>query len=131
MASILLVEDDDLVRQSVALQLETAGHVVTMARHGGEGLAALQNPGIELVVTDILMPEVEGVAFIMSIRKAGHTMPIIAISGGTLRTGRTSEGLSTDYLAIAAKLGATRTLPKPFGPSQLLALVDDCLNLPG
>ncbi len=125
MATILLVDDDDLVSATVRRQLETAAHAVTRARHGGEGLAALSGKTFDLVITDILMPDVEGLEFIRSIRGRGLGLPIIAITGGAVRAGIVRD---VDYLDVSLKLGATAMIRKPFSSRQLLSAVDDCLK---
>ncbi|BCW88680.1 Transcriptional activator protein CzcR [Alphaproteobacteria bacterium SO-S41] len=125
MASVLLVEDDPLVSETIRSQLEFAGHDVTLARHGGEGLKALETgTAFDLVISDLLMPEVEGIEFIMTIRRQRNAVPIIAITGGVPRAGATKD---VDYLELSSKLGATAIIRKPFTRKQLLAVVDECL----
>lgn len=124
MARILLVEDDEMVRETMQRQLENAGHDVLTARHGGEGLKAVEAGGLDLIVSDILMPEVEGIEFIMAVRRSGDMVPIIAITGGLPRAG---AGRGIDYLDLSAKLGASAIIRKPFTGRQLLQVVDDCL----
>lgn len=125
MAKILLVEDDELVRETMRNQLEHAGHAVTIARHGGEGLKAIVADKFNLIISDILMPEVEGIEFIMAVRREGLKVPIIAITGGLPRAG---GGRNIDYLDLSAKLGASAIIRKPFTGKQLLQLVTECLE---
>ncbi len=112
----VLVIDDEAVRQTIALLLEDAGIEVVQAADGKEGLRAFQRARPDLIVTDIIMPEKEGIQTIIDIRKQDPKLPIIAISGG----GRIGN---TDFLQIAARLGASTTLPKPFDPEVLVGLV--------
>lgn len=119
MARILLIDDEALVRETMRMTLSEAGHAVTVATDGAEGLRLTLELRPDLIVTDIVMPAQEGIETIMAIRKAKLTMPIIAISGGN--TGK------VDFLQAAAALGATKVLRKPFGGASLLALVNECL----
>jgi len=113
---VLVIDDDVAVRQTIALLLEDAGIEVLQAADGMEGLKVFQRSRPDLIVTDIIMPEKEGIQTILDIRKLDQKLPIIAISGG----GRIGN---TDFLEIAARLGATVTLPKPFDPEVLIDMV--------
>ncbi len=119
MARILVVEDDEDVRDVVCAMLESAGHTVTHAPHGSRGLRLLDDD-VDLVVTDLLMPEADGLEVIMAAARRGTRLPVIAISGG----GRVR---AEDYLRTAARLGATTTLAKPFTREQLLSAVEEAL----
>ena len=113
---VCVIDDDVAVRQTIALLLEDAGIEVVQAGDGKEGFRAFQRARPDLIVTDIIMPEKEGIQTIIDIRKQDPKLPIIAISGG----GRIGN---TDFLEIAARLGASTTLPKPFDPEVLVGLV--------
>jgi CheY-like chemotaxis protein len=113
---VLVIDDDVAVRQTIALLLEDVGIEVVQAADGKEGLRAFLRSRPDLIVTDIIMPEKEGIQTLIDIRKADRHLPIIAISGG----GRIGN---TDFLEIAARLGASTTLPKPFDPEVLVDLV--------
>jgi CheY-like chemotaxis protein len=113
---VLVIDDDVAVRQTIALLLEDAGIEVVQAADGKEGFRAFQRARPDLIVTDIIMPEKEGIQTIIDIRKQDPKLPIIAISGG----GRIGNN---DFLEIAARLGASTTLPKPFDPEVLVGLV--------
>lgn len=122
MPTVLLVDDDELVRETVAGMLADRGYEVLKAVHGREALGMLsRNPNIEAIILDIMMPEMEGIEALREIRKGWPKMPVIMISGGD-RSGW------TDALDMASKLGADRTLPKPFTPSQLIAEVEGALG---
>lgn len=125
MALILVVDDDALVAETIGIHLTGAGHEVVFAAHGGDALKQLKRRAVDLVVTDILMPEVEGIGFIRAARLQGVKVPIIAMSGGSVRDARVG---GYDYLKMALSLGATRTLSKPFGRVQFLDEVNGCLN---
>ena len=113
---VLVIDDDVAVRQTIALLLEDAGIGVTQAADGKEGLRCFQRARPDVIVTDIIMPEKEGIQTNADIRKQDAKLPIIAISGG----GRIGN---TDFLEIASKLGATVTLAKPFDPEILVTLI--------
>jgi DNA-binding response OmpR family regulator len=126
MARILLIDDDDAVRASVESTLRRAGHSVKPARNGREALAFFGNDSFDLIVTDLVMPEMEGIETIREFRKAGNSTPILAMSGG----GQYST--TTPYLDAAQKLGADAALHKPFSADQLRATVDRLTaSLPG
>jgi CheY-like chemotaxis protein len=117
MASILLIDDMPAVRRAIATVLRSAGHQVTEASDGEEGLAAARSTSHDLVITDILMPKLDGTAVVMALTSANPRPKVLAISGGS---GALSE---TDALRLAA-LRADATLPKPFENHELLATVD-------
>jgi CheY-like chemotaxis protein len=121
MASILVVDDDDLVRETVRQMLESAGHQVIEARNGHEALSAANKNSVALVVTDIIMPDMEGIATIRELRAQNPELKIIAMSGGDRRA-------RVDYLDLAKKLGAHHTLPKPFRRDDMLSAVRSALS---
>ncbi len=82
MARILLIDDDDSVRTMLRLTLAHFGHTVIEARNGKEGLELFQHANADLVITDIVMPEKEGLEVLMELRKKHPPVKIIAISGG-------------------------------------------------
>jgi len=123
MAKILLVDDDVLVRDSLHFALTHAGHDVTTAGNGDEGLAAIARETFDLVILDMLMPEREGIETIREIRKTRKDLPVLAMSGGD-KTGW------SDFLRMATVLGANDTLAKPFTATQLLERVDRLLAGP-
>jgi DNA-binding response OmpR family regulator len=112
MPRILLIEDDDAVRDTLHEILKQLGYDVKEARDGKQGLALFKAAGADVVITDIVMPEMEGMQVIRELRQIDPAVKIIAMSGG----GRQS---AQDYLKVARILGAVRILPKPF-PSQIL-----------
>ncbi len=116
MKRILLVDDDFMLRTSLADILADSGYEVSEATNGNQGLAALEREPFDLVVLDILMPERDGLETIREIRKRWLTLPVLAISAGDA-TGR------SDYLGVAAQFGANETMAKPFPPTRLLERV--------
>jgi DNA-binding response OmpR family regulator len=112
MARILLVDDEATVRELFALVLQLDAHEVTMVADGVQALEAIDESVFDLVITDLIMPDKEGIETIMEIRRLRPSLKIIAMSGG----GRGSAG---DYLAMASELGAARALEKPFSNTEL------------
>jgi CheY-like chemotaxis protein len=121
-ATILLVEDDDGVRSLLHKALVAAGHEVEDAANGDIALAAYRRQPRDLVITDLVMPEKDGLETIIALRRINPTAKIIAISGG----GRTL-GLGQLYLDTAQSIGASRILAKPFTSAALLRAVSDVL----
>lgn len=113
---ILVIDDDTLVRNMVRDILSDAGYEVIIASNGREGLAVLGREPIGVVVTDILMPEKEGVETILEIKKSWPSVGVVAMSGG----GRTGN---LHPLKIARSAGASAILTKPFEPDDLLKAV--------
>jgi len=102
MARILVVDDEDLVRLTLRQMLEAGGHEVIEAANGKQGVALEAENPVDLVVTDIIMPEQEGIETIVQLRRKNPSLKIIAISGG----GRMKN---MDFLKIAANVGADAT----------------------
>jgi len=121
LSSILIIDDDPRILEMLQEVLSEAGHVCQCVPDGSDGLKALARTEFDLVVTDLIMPRMEGVETIMTMRERGHKMPILAISGGS-RSG-------CDFLPIAAGTGATRTLSKPFSMRQFLDVVVELLGV--
>jgi DNA-binding response OmpR family regulator len=118
---ILVIEDNAVVRNTMMRILQSAGYDVVIANDGLQGVAAFRREQPDLVISDIIMPEQEGIATIRQILGENPGTKIIAISGG----GRIGN---TDFLQIAKKMGASDALPKPFDPDELLSRVTTCLN---
>jgi CheY-like chemotaxis protein len=116
MALILVIDDTATMRQLVRRMLERATHTVLEAEDGEAGLSVLQRQGPDLVITDLIMPKMEGIETIQQIKRSSPGTKIIAMSG--------SDELNLD---AARKLGADAALAKPFGTAALLATVDRLL----
>jgi len=123
MARILVADDDSNLRAVLRLTLEHAGHHVVEAADGREAMARVRESEIDLVVTDMLMPEMDGLEAIQKLRALRPGIRIIGISGG----GRID---AKNYLTLAAKLGAARVLTKPFPMQDLVAAVAETLAAP-
>jgi DNA-binding NtrC family response regulator len=121
MAQILIIDDDDHARAVLRQALERAGHSVLEAADGREGLRVYCVSPAEIVITDILMPEQNGLETIMALRKEFPDVKIIAITGGG-KTGR------MDFLYVAERLGALYTFHKPFELRELMDAVHELLR---
>lgn len=121
MARILIIDDEAPVRNMLRQMLEKEGYEVAEAEDGKVGMRRYAEHPPDLVITDILMPEKEGIETILALRKADPGVKIIAISGGG-RTGR------LDVLPVAKAFGALRTLAKPFTRDELLGAVRSVLG---
>lgn len=120
--TVLVVDDDTQFRGYLAELLDSQGFRVLQAENGKEGLEMYRRHHPALIITDIVMPEEEGIGMIWHIRRDTTTVPIIAVSGG-------NRGYGEDYLRMAAKLGVNATLTKPFPHRDLLQLVGRLLGL--
>jgi len=121
MKKVLVIDDDALVRDTIVRILERKGYTVLVAADGVRGLRMFHAEHPDLVITDIIMPEKEGLETIREIRGKQPDTKIIAISGGA-RIG------NMDFLRMAGELGASEIMPKPFDPADLVNLVSRCLN---
>jgi CheY-like chemotaxis protein len=121
MAKILVIEDEDLVRLTVKKILQAAGHQVVEARSGLEGLASYKRSPCDLVITDLIMPDMDGVTTIKELKRDFPSARVIATSGG----GRTGN---LDFLKLADLYGADATLPKPYGAADLIKIVQKVLD---
>jgi CheY-like chemotaxis protein len=121
--SILVVDDEPGIRELLALMLEGAGHTVVAAEDGMQAPKILESQKIDVVITDLLMPERDGLEFITEVRKKHPEVKIIAMSGG----GRIARD---SYLRIAKNFGAHLLLEKPFSQSSVLAAVESVLVMP-
>ena len=113
---VLLIDDEDRIRELLATILTDADYDVMCASNGAEAMELMNDQSFDLVITDILMPEKEGVETIMELKRKTPETRIIALSGG----GRTKNFTP---LKIAARAGADMTLQKPIEPDDLVEAV--------
>lgn len=118
---VLLIDDEKMLRDVLRDAFVAAGYDVAVAANGAEGVRMFEEAPSDIIVTDVLMPDKDGLEVIMELRKRHPDLKIVAISGGD-RTG------NRRYLRIAKELGAARILPKPFRPKELLAVVEEVLG---
>ena len=121
MAEILVIDDDEIVNDMISQLLLEAGFGVASASNGKQGLQKLGEGAFDLVITDIVMPEMEGLETILEIHKKYPALPIIAVSGG----GRIGPD---QYLAMAQGFGARYVFRKPFDNALFLNSVSECLK---
>lgn len=119
MANILIVDDEELDRVLISSILETEGHEVTFASQGNVALKVLGEKRIDLVITDLVMPEFNGLRLIKEIREREPKARIIAISGA-----------APEQLDIAEDYGANKTLFKPVSWDKLMEAVNEVLTDP-
>jgi DNA-binding response OmpR family regulator len=120
MAKVLVIEDDQPLRELLCLMLQSAGHETVEAPDGTHGFARFAGERPDLVITDLVMPEREGIETIQQIRELDETLPIIAISG--------MWGGEFEPLADAKLLGASVALQKPIARRTLLEEVSKLLG---
>jgi YesN/AraC family two-component response regulator len=121
MQRILIIDDDDKLRTTLRSLLENAGYTVDEAEDGAQGLARFRENSADLVITDIVMPEREGLETIMELKREAPKLKIIAMSGGGKFT-------PNGYLRMAEKLGAVHTIAKPFTKDLVLSAVKEVLQ---
>ena len=121
MARIVVIEDDEMIRPLLVKVVELLGHEVFAEANGMAGLERVKACDPDVVITDMIMPEKEGVETIRELRRNFPAIKIIAISGG----GRIS---STDCLLLAKRFGAAYTLTKPFGRDELKLAIETVLG---
>jgi DNA-binding response OmpR family regulator len=120
---ILVIDDEPAVRYALTRILESNGFEVTTAPDGLRGMVQFRMCRPNLVITDLIMPEQEGMQTIAQMRRADPEVKILAISGG----GRL---VNVDFLQVARRLGADEVLAKPFDSQDLLFTVRRLLPMP-
>lgn len=118
---ILVIEDESAVRAVLYEVLASAGYRVLEAADGKEGLRLFETQAPDLVVTDMLMPEKDGIETIVEIRRKAPNIGIVAVSGG-------GRARNLDFLDFSKTVGATEVLAKPFTREQLLDAVHRALT---
>lgn len=121
MAAILVIEDVDTVRRSLSAELRRAGHLVTEAKNGREGMERLAHRAFDLVVVDVWMPEMDGITFLRQVKAAHPHTRFLAVSGGS------SLVPLAQTETLAETFGADAILYKPVEREPLLAQVDSLL----
>jgi CheY-like chemotaxis protein len=121
MATLLVIDDDDGMRRLMVRTLAAGEHRVIEAANGQQGLLLVREHKPDVVITDILMPQMEGIETIREIQEVAPETKIIAVSGGG-----TSHNLM--FLDVARAFGVAAVLAKPFRPAQLSEAVAKVLN---
>ena len=121
MTRVLLVDDDSIVLDTLCQILEGAGYEVQPASDGAMGLEYYRAQRSDVVITDVIMPEMDGIEFIRNLRLIDPLVKVIAISGGS------GKGYFENLEAVR-RLSPVAILPKPFAKATLLALIEKCLS---
>jgi CheY-like chemotaxis protein len=122
-SSILVIDDEPELRRIYVRALRSEGYDVHEANNGHEASRFLDQRSFDLVITDILMPDMDGFETINRIRQAKLNMPVLVVSGVT-------KVFDLDYLTMSRRLGATAALAKPVRVAELLEAVRNLLNSP-
>ncbi len=130
MTVVLLVDDDEVLLETLAEGLTAAGLTVLPVSKGSECLRTLELQPVDIVVSDIMMPDMDGIELIGQVRQRNQVLPIIAITGGYSDAPGVGRDDSGTYLRTAKILGATSTLSKPITPAKLLAEIRRCTTYP-
>lgn len=121
MKTILLIDDDPTVQKLFSMFLEKQGYEILQAENGKIGMRIIEQDQPDLVITDIMMPEMDGLEILLAIRKSSSDVPVIAISGGM-------RNLPINFLKQAKLFGAHYIFEKPVPLSVLLGAVEDLLE---
>jgi CheY-like chemotaxis protein len=126
MARILIIDDDASVRSATMIALEASGFEVVAVADGKSGIGAVEEQQFDVVIVDLFMPGMDGLATTTAIRKISPHMPIITASG--FMFGRACPEMP-NFQAMAEEAGATAALYKPFRPKELLQAVQKAIDL--
>ncbi|MBS4047814.1 MAG: response regulator [Ferrovibrio sp.] len=121
MAHLLVIDDNPEFREILRRHLEANGHSVTLATNGEQGLELLGQGNFDIVLTDILMPQRDGVEVLREAKRRWPDLPVIAISGGGWIG-------ANELLGMAERLGADKVLQKPVRREDLIQAVDEALS---
>lgn len=121
MTKILLIDDEFQIRELLKRYLIRAGYEVWEAGNGEEGIRCFRDQAPDLVITDLIMPEKDGLECILTFKKIAPDTKIIAMSGGGL-------GKPEGYLSLAQKMGASRVFTKPFELKEILNAVRELVG---
>lgn len=125
MARILVIDDDRGVRTAIQTVLEHKGFEVHVVDDGRAGIKLVKDESFDLLIVDVFMPGMDGLETIRLVHEHKPELPIVVMSGLSFGS---SPAPAPDFLSMATKLGAVRSLKKPFRPRDLLAVIADCLE---
>jgi len=123
MAKILVVDDEEPIRTLVSKIVAKDGHEIMEAENGVHACKSFQDADIDLIITDLVMPEQNGIEMIIQLKKTHPAVKVIAISGGSGFSGQ------IDLLSVAKLLGAKHIIKKPFTVDQIREAVNDTLGI--
>jgi len=121
MKTILIIDDNEAIRETLGIFFKEKGFNVLTAGDGNKGMALLNDNHVDLVILDMIMPEKDGVETLQDLKKFSSKIPTIAISGGR-------EIPPEFYLKTAKELGAKYTFRKPFDRNDILFAVNEALK---
>jgi len=121
MATVLVIDDDEMIREVVRRALERAGHEVLEAAEGSEGLSRLRGSAVDLMIVDVMMPKKGGIETLMELRNSRPGMKTIVI------TGKVDAG-SASFKNLIHAFGVKRVFQKPFDLEELVAAVQTILG---
>ena len=119
---ILVIDDDESMRKSLSRILERHGYDVSTAMDGREGLKKFEGGGIDLILTDIFMPDSDGLDVLLRLKKEKSNVKIISMSGGSKTLGQ-----SDVFLNLAKDFGSHHAIKKPFSNDELLSVIKSLL----
>ena len=117
MPQVLVVEGDPLVRSVLTRLLQRDGYEFQAAGSGREALERIESANFDLIVTDVTIPDMDGMELVRAVRELGHSVPIVAVAGGG---GRVDEEA---LLTIARELGEVEVVPQPFNLDHIRAVL--------
>jgi CheY-like chemotaxis protein len=121
---VLVVDDDPMVCVAIEVCLQRQGFEVTVSDGGEAGVRALETGSFDVMLVDIFMPHMRGFESIRIFHERAPTIPLVAMSGYAFAN---LDSPAPDFLRMALELGAARCLRKPFTPSALLTVINECL----
>ena len=129
MSRILVIDDEVQIRSMIRQALESRGHQVIEAENGQQGVDLFREQWADLVITDIVMPQMAGLDCIIELRQLDPSVPLIAVSGGACSVEAGEDTVwRLELLDAALQLGARHTFWKPFDLAELLVAVDESLT---
>jgi DNA-binding response OmpR family regulator len=117
---ILVIDDDESMRISMTRILERSGYEVSTALDGREGIRIFENVHIDLILTDIYMPDMDGLGVLLKLKTVDSNVKIIAMSGGSKRLGQ-------EFLNFTKDFGAHFAIKKPFSNDEILLAIKSLL----
>ncbi|MGD2047547.1 MAG: response regulator [Gemmatimonadota bacterium] len=123
MALMLVVDDEVRIREVLELILSELGHDVLTCVDGKAAVAAVDQAPVDLVITDVIMPNMDGIEVLLSLKESHPGLPVVVMSGGGPYDTRI-------LLKTAGLLGAVVTLEKPFGPQEVTQAIEQALGAP-
>lgn len=121
MARILVVDDDADHRAYVTQLVERLGHSAIAAENGRAGLSLLSDTEVDTIITDIFMPEADGIELVKALSDSGSHTPVIGMTGGF-------RGMTQPYEKLFAFFAGAQVLKKPFGAKDLATALEEALN---